>query len=103
MRITLPNGLTVLLQRSRTAPVVAMQLWVKVGSADELPHEAGLAHLHEHMLFKGTKRRGPGEIARTVESCGGDINAWTSFDQTVYHLVVASDFFDEGLDVLADA
>lgn len=103
MRSVLDNGLTVLLQRSRSAPVVALQLWVKVGSADELPHEVGLAHLHEHMLFKGTARRGPGEIARTVESCGGDINAWTSFDQTVYHLVVASDFFDEGLDVLADA
>src|SRR5436309_4758557 len=76
---------------------------MRVGSADEGPDEAGLAHLHEHMLFKGTGRRGPGDIARTVESCGGEINAWTSFDQTVYHVVLASRFFAEGMDVLADA
>src|SRR5207249_2714657 len=81
----------------------ALQVWVRVGSADELPGEAGLAHLHEHMLFKGTARRGPGEIARTIEGCGGEINAWTSFDQTVYHVVVASQFLAQGLDVLADA
>jgi zinc protease len=103
VRVVLDNGLTVLLQENHAARVAALQLWVRVGSADETEDEAGLAHLHEHMLFKGTARRGPGEIARTVEACGGDINAWTSFDQTVYHLVLASDFFAEGLDILADA
>lgn len=103
MRTLLDNGLTVLLDENRAARVAALQLWVKVGAADETPDQAGLAHLHEHMLFKGTARRGPGEIARAVESCGGEINAWTSYDQTVYHLVVASEFFGEGLDVLADA
>src|SRR5688572_15151486 len=80
-----------------------MQVWVKAGSADETPEEAGLAHLHEHMLFKGTARRGLGAIARDVEARGGDINAWTSYDQTVYHLVLASSFFEDGLDILADA
>ncbi len=102
MRTILDNGLTVVLQANRAARVCAMQLWVKVGSADETEAEAGLAHLHEHMLFKGTRRRGPGEVARQVEACGGEVNAWTSFDQTVYHLVLASDFIDEGLDILAD-
>lgn len=102
-RFRLPNGLTVVHEESRAAAVVAFQLWVGVGSADEDAHEVGLAHLHEHMLFKGTKRRGPGEIARTVEAHGGEINAWTSFDQTVYHVVMASRFAREGLDVLADA
>src|SRR3954470_22872449 len=76
---------------------------MRVGSADERADEAGLAHLHEHMLFKGTARRGPGEIARAIEACGGEINAWTSFDQTVYHVVLASRFFADGVDVLADA
>jgi zinc protease len=76
---------------------------VGVGSADEGSDEEGLAHLHEHMLFKGTARRGPGEIARQIEAAGGEINAWTSFDQTVYHLVVASQFAGQGLEVLADA
>lgn len=102
-RFRLPNGLTVVHEENHAAPVAAFQLWVKVGSADETPEEIGLAHLHEHMLFKGTARRGPGEIARSVEAHGGEINAWTSFDQTVYHVVMASRFAREGLDVLADA
>lgn len=102
-RFRLPNGLTVVHEPNHAAPVAAFQLWVKVGSADEAPHEVGLAHLHEHMLFKGTARRGPGAIARSVEAHGGEINAWTSFDQTVYHVVMASRFAREGLDVLADA
>lgn len=103
MRHTLPNGLTLLVEENHAAPVVAIQVWVRVGSADEQADEAGLAHLHEHMLFKGTSRRGPGEIARSIEASGGEINAWTSFDQTVYHVVLASQFFAEGMDVLADA
>src|SRR3954468_9676137 len=103
VRHRLQNGLTVLVEENHAAPVSALQVWVRVGSADELSDEAGLAHLHEHMLFKGTARRGPGEIARTIEASGGEINAWTSFDQTVYHVVVATQFTAQGLDVLADA
>jgi zinc protease len=103
VRHTLPNGLTLLVEENHAAPVVAIQVWVRVGSADERSDEAGIAHLHEHMLFKGTARRGPGEIARSIEAAGGEINAWTSFDQTVYHVVLASRFFATGLDVLADA
>jgi len=103
VRFVLPNGLTWLFAPQHHSPVVAIQIWVKVGSADELPGELGLAHLHEHMLFKGTQRRGPGEIARDVEAHGGEINAWTSFDQTVYHAVLASRFFAQGLDILSDA
>jgi zinc protease len=103
VRHSLPNGLTLLVEENHAAPVVAIQVWMRVGSADEGPDEAGLAHLHEHMLFKGTARRGPGEIARAIECCGGEINAWTSFDQTVYHVVLASQFLAEGMDVLADA
>jgi zinc protease len=82
-RFRLSNGLTVVFEENHAAPVAAFQLWVKVGSADERPDEVGLAHLHEHMLFKGTATRGPGAIARSVEAHGGEINAWTSFDQTV--------------------
>lgn len=102
-RYRLTNGLTVVLEQQRQAPVVAFQVWVKVGSADEAPDEVGLAHLHEHMLFKGTGRRGLGEIARSIEAHGGEINAWTSFDQTVYHVVMAGRHAWQGLDVLADA
>ena len=102
LRTRLDNGLTLLLEESHEAPVVALQAWVHVGSADEDEAVAGIAHVHEHMLFKGTARRGVGEIARTVEGCGGEINAWTSFDETVYHLVLPADERETGLDILAD-
>jgi len=103
VKFTLPNGLQVVLEENRAAPVVALQAWVRVGSADEPPEMAGVAHVFEHMLFKGTTRRGVGQIAREVEAAGGEINAWTSFDETVYHLVLASAYVDTGLDILADA
>jgi zinc protease len=99
----LDNGLRVVLCESRGAPVVALQVWVEVGSADERLDQGGLAHVHEHMLFKGTGKRGVGAIASEIEAAGGEINAWTSYDQTVYHVVLASEFFDVALDVLADA
>lgn len=103
LRARLDCGLTVLMKENHQAPVVAAQIWVDVGSADEEPGEEGLAHLHEHMLFKGTKTRGVGEIARAIEAAGGEINAWTSFDNTAYHVVLSSRHLDLGLEVLADA
>lgn len=102
-RFTLANGLRVILQETHAAPVVAYSLWVRVGSGDETDAESGIAHVHEHMLFKGTARRGVGEIAMAVEGSGGQINAYTSFDQTVYYCTIASRYLDVGLDVLADA
>ena len=103
LRTTLPNGLKVLVKEHHASKVVAVQVWVGVGSADETAAEAGLAHVHEHMLFKGTARRPVGAIAAEVEAAGGDINAWTSFDQTVYHVTIASRELDVALDILADA
>src|SRR5262245_30836522 len=102
-REVLPNGLGLLLCESHAAPVSELQIWVRAGSADERAHEAGLAHFHEHMLFKGTPRRGVGEVAGEVEGAGGRINAYTSFDVTVYHATVPSDSTPLALDVLADA
>jgi zinc protease len=83
--------------------VVELQIWAGVGSADERPGEEGLAHFHEHMLFKGTERRGVGEVAGEIEGLGGHVNAYTSFDTTVYHATLPSAAWREGLDVLADA
>ena len=99
----LQNGLTVLLREARLAPVAELQIWAKVGAADERDHERGLAHFHEHMLFKGTERRGVGDVAAEVEGAGGQINAYTSFDVTVYHATLPSDRLSTGVDVLADA
>jgi len=99
---TLPNGLEIILLENHRAPVVSALVWVKVGSALERKDEFGLAHLMEHMLFKGTATRGPGEVARQIEAGGGNINAYTSFDQTVYYFDIASRFASTGLEVLAD-
>ncbi len=102
-KFKLDNGLTVLLEENHSAPVVAVNVWVKVGSACEEDGEYGIAHVHEHMVFKGTEKRGVGEIARIIEGDGGDINAFTSFDETVYYVVIAGRFLDTALDVLSDA
>ena len=99
----LPNGMNVILRPKPTAPVVACNVWVGVGSADETPRQAGLAHVHEHMLFKGTERRDVGEIAREVEAAGGRINAFTSFDHTCYYVAMSSRYLESGLDILSDA
>ncbi|HAN31764.1 MAG TPA: insulinase family protein [Myxococcales bacterium] len=101
--LTLDNGLRLITQPSTGAPVVAFQIWIHAGCFDELEGERGLAHLHEHMLFKGTPTRGVGEIAAAVEAEGGYINAWTSHDQTCYYVVMPAHAWKTGLDVLSDA
>ncbi|MBT9560900.1 MAG: insulinase family protein [Myxococcales bacterium] len=104
MRMThAPNGITVLVEKNPASRAVALQVGVRVGSADEELSQLGLAHIHEHMLFKGTGRRRVGEIAAEIEAAGGDINAYTSYDATVYHATLSGRFFELGLDVLSDA
>ena len=78
------------------AKMVAVQVWVQVGSCYEEPHEFGMAHVLEHMLFKGTSRRAVGEISAIVEYYGGDMNAFTTFDHTVYYLTLDNRYLDEG-------
>ena len=101
-RVILKNGLTVILKEDHSAPVAAVQVWVKTGSANETAEEAGLTHQIEHMIFKGTPTKNTGEIARTIETSGGRINAYTSFDRTVYYVEIDSARFDTALDVLLD-
>ena len=99
----LSNGLTAIVKENHRAPVVAIQVWVQAGSVYETEGERGITHLIEHMIFKGTEKRGPGEVAKEIESVGGSINAYTSLDYTVYHCVVPKQFLDNALDVLSDA
>jgi len=99
----LSNGLTLLLRELHVSPVAELQIWARVGSADERPGEQGLAHFHEHMLFKGTERRGVGVVAGEIEGVGGRVNAYTSYDVTVYHATVPSNGLPVALDVLSDA
>jgi zinc protease len=79
----LENGLTVLTLEDRTTPVVSLQMWVHVGSRDEARY-TGLAHLFEHMMFKGSAHIGPEQHARLIQARGGVVNAYTSNDFTVY-------------------
>ncbi len=98
----LKNGLNVIIENTGASKVMSAQIWVNTGSADECKKEEGLAHLLEHMLFKGTQKRGVGDIARDIENAGGSINAWTSFDETVFHITIATRYADRGLEVLSD-
>lgn len=98
----LSNGIPVILQHY-DGPVAATYWWVKAGSGDEKPAEAGFAHFLEHMLFKDaaakeTGRASSGQLAQAVESLGGDINAYTSFDQTVYHVTCAAQHWEKVID-----
>ena len=103
IRTVLPNGLTVLVKRDRSAPVVAIVTYVKAGYFDETDDVVGISHVLEHMYFKGTPTRAVGEIARQTKAVGGYLNAATIYDHTVYYTVVPSSGFVEALDVQADA
>ncbi len=103
-RFVLPNGLILLVQEDRSAPVASVQAWVGTGSIHEGQHiGAGLSHLLEHMLFKGTETRSTNAIAQSVQDEGGYINAYTSFDRTVYWIDVPKAGLHTAIDLLADA
>src|SRR5512141_2732492 len=102
-RTVLPNGLTVLIRRDTSAPVVAIVTYVSAGYFDETDDVVGIAHVLEHMYFKGTPTRGVGEIARQTKAVGGYLNAGTIYDHTSYYTVLPSSGFIAGLDVQFDA
>ena len=100
----LPNGLTIIVQEDRSAPVASVQAWCGTGSVDENEHlGAGLSHILEHMLFKGTKSNPANAIAQKIQNVGGYINAYTSFDRTVFWIDAPKDGVTVALEVLADA
>jgi zinc protease len=88
---TLANGMQVVVVTNRRAPVVSHMVWYKVGSADEPPGRSGIAHLLEHLMFKGTDEIKPGEFSRTIARNGGRDNAFTSWDYTAYFQNIARD------------
>ncbi len=90
-RFTLGNGMTVIVKPDRRAPTAVHMLWVRVGSMDEVDGASGVAHVLEHMMFKGTPTMGPGEYSRRVAALGGTHNAFTSRDATAYHQQVPAD------------
>lgn len=100
-KFQLKNKLKVLLIESKKSPVISVQMWVKTGSADEKKSEEGISHFIEHLVFKGTEKYKVGEIANTVEASGGELNAYTSFDQTVFYVTISKNFSDVALDVVS--
>ena len=103
-RLVLDNGMTVLLKEDRSAPMAAIQFWVGAGSIHEAEQlGGGLSHYLEHMVFKGTPTRGPAQISQEIADAGGDINAYTSNDRTVFHSTLPASRWLVGLDVLTDA
>ncbi len=99
----LKNGATLLVKEDHSNPVVSLNLWIEAGSIDEQKDERGMAHLIEHMIFKGTKDRGVGEISRQVEAAGGYLNAFTSFEHTCFYVVLPSSQIEKALEVEFDA
>ncbi|MDR1125255.1 MAG: insulinase family protein [Deltaproteobacteria bacterium] len=98
----LANGLKVVVVQDHRFPLVSLRLYVHAGSTYETPKEAGISHLLEHMVFKGTQKRPQGGLAEAIEKIGGYINAATSFDYTVYLADLPSEHWRVGLDVLED-
>ena len=101
-RFTLSNGMTLIVQPDRRAPTAVHMVWVRVGSMDEVDGQSGVAHVLEHMLFKGTDTLAEGEFSRRVAALGGRDNAFTSRDVTAYHQQVPADRLEAVMQLEAD-
>ena len=98
----LDNGLKVIVREDHRAPIVVSQLWYKVGSSYESPEQTGLSHALEHMMFKGSRKLGPGEASRILRELGAEENAFTSDDYTAYYQVLARDRLPVAFELEAD-
>jgi zinc protease len=99
---TLPNGLTVVLAEDHTTPIVTVNVWYHVGSANERPHRSGFAHLFEHMMFQGSAHVKKSEHMQLVERAGGSMNGSTTEDRTNYFETLPSNRLNLGLWLEAD-
>ncbi len=101
-QFTLANGLTVIVKPDRRAPTAVHMLWVRVGAMDEVDGTSGVAHVLEHMLFKGTRELKPGEFSRRVAALGGRENAFTTRDYTGYYQQIPSSRLEDVMKLEAD-
>ncbi len=101
-KFVLPNGVRVLVDPDDHVKSAAVGLWCRTGSRHEMAHEAGITHLIEHMLFKGTAKRSAKQIAEEIEGRGGSLNAFTDKETTCYYCRVLMDDVSNGVDVLTD-
>ena len=96
------NGVKLIVEEDHSAPVAMVQIWLKVGGRDELPGKTGLAHVFEHMMFKGSRKLGPSEYSKHISAMGGNDNAFTSTDFTAYFETVPATRVDEVLAMEAE-
>lgn len=101
-KIILDNGLTLVVENHPFVRSVSIGVWVRVGSTWEPTSLNGISHFIEHMVFKGTETRTPLQIATSLESVGGDLNAFTDREFTCYHATILSEHFEKAIDVLSD-
>jgi predicted Zn-dependent peptidase len=101
-KTVLPNDLTIVTEQIPFVRSVAVGVWIKAGTRQESGEINGIAHLLEHMIFKGTERRSAREIARSLESIGGYLNAFTSKEQTCYYAEILDTQLNKAVDVLSD-
>lgn len=101
-RTVLPNGLTVLSEPYPGVRSIAIGAWVRAASMHEEPGEMGVSHMLEHLVFKGTKHRSAKEIASTLESLGGSLDAYTAREHTCFQARVLDEHLPQAADVLAD-
>lgn len=99
---TLPNGLTIILREVHSAPVISWWVAYRIGSRNERTGQTGISHWLEHMMFKGTPKYEQGELDRLIDRSGGQWNAFTSMDHTMYYETLPSDQIDLALDAEAD-
>jgi predicted Zn-dependent peptidase len=101
-KITLDNGLRILLEKVDFFDTVSIGFWINVGSKDELAEENGYAHFIEHMLFKGTEQRNSTQIAKEIDRVGGYLNAFTTREYTCFYVNMVAKHYKIGIDILAD-
>lgn len=98
----LDNGITVVMEQLRSVRSVSLGIWVKVGSRHETPEKSGISHFIEHMFFKGTHKRTAKDIAIDIDSIGGDLNAFTSKENTTFYTKVLDEYIDRAIEILSD-
>lgn len=101
-KTVLPNGVRVVTERQSLSKSVSIGVWVSTGTRDEAETDVGISHFVEHLVFKGTKKRNAYQIAKSLESLGGELNAYTTREYTNYHCLVLKEDWKIGLEVLSD-
>ena len=101
-KVILDNGVRVVMERMSALKSVAIGFWINVGTRDEAKGQEGLSHFLEHMMFKGTRRRSAAQISKEIDSLGGEMNAFTTHESTVFYVKVLDQQIEQAVDLLAD-